>query len=332
MLHLTLCSPSGTYFAPPEGSKESFVDYIKSLPFNEGPEVFGLHANANISCALSETNSLLDTALSLQPRSSGGSGKSWDEMLGELTEDISTRLPPAFDIERALLDFPVRYEESMNTVLTQELIRFNRLRSRIAKSLAEVKKALKGLVVMSSELEQMGNSMVVGKVPTLWSAVAYPSLMPLGSWVTDFLQRLEFLGQWMENGNYARKHQVPIDKVAFDYRVLTPEETKQADKIKAKDGAFFRGLFIEGARWNVEKHTIDEARPRELFVSMPYMHLLPQGKDDISKVTGSPDLYTGHPDGTAHMYMCPVYKTSVRQGTLSTTGHSTNFVMFITIP
>lgn len=146
------------------GSKDYFVDYIKSLPYNEGPEVFGLHANANISCALSETNSLLDTALSLQPRSAGGGGQSWDTILGELAGGILRLMPPVFDVERALLDFPVRYDESMNTVLTQELIRFNGLAKIISKSLAEVIKAIKGLVVMSSELEQMGNSMVVGKV------------------------------------------------------------------------------------------------------------------------------------------------------------------------
>ncbi len=62
--------------------------------------------------------------------------------------------------------FPVRYEESMNTVLVQELIRFNRLILVIRISLQEMQKAVKGLVVMSADLEEVFDSMMVGKVST----------------------------------------------------------------------------------------------------------------------------------------------------------------------
>ena len=55
----------------------------------------------------------------------------------------------------------------MNTVLGQELIRFNRLIQVIRQSLQDIRKAIKGLVLMSAELEDVFDSMMVGKVSML---------------------------------------------------------------------------------------------------------------------------------------------------------------------
>ena len=50
---------------------------------------------------------------------------------------------------------------------------------------------------------------------------------------------------------------------------------------------------------------------------MPIIRLIPAA-DRVQPSTG--------------IYICPVYKTLTRAGTLSTTGHSTNFVMPIELP
>ncbi len=87
--------------------------------------------------------------------------------------------------------------------------------------------------------------------------------------------------------------------------------------LKPSDGAYINGLFLEGCQWNYDTMGLDESSPKILFTKCPPIVLKPEHNSKISKYQN---------------YKSPVYKTSARRGVLSTTGHSTNFVMFIRLP
>ena len=73
---------------------------------------------------------------------------------------------------------------------------------------------------------------------------------------------------------------------------------------------------MEGARFDREKGHLEESYPGEMFSEMPTVHFLPT---------------RGH-ESAKENYLCPVYKTTVRAGALSTTGISTNYVVAIELP
>ena len=119
--------------------------------------------------------------------------------------------------------------------------------------------------------------------------------------------------------NYARSHTIAIDKLSFEFVIIDNKKIEDI-KEKPKDGCYVYGMLLEGARWNYEEHILDESLPKELYTDVPLIWFLPK---DSSKDEGS------NKEG---IYNCPVYKVLTRYGTLSTTGHSTNFVLFIELP
>lgn len=88
----------------------------------------------------------------------------------------------------------------MNTVLTQELDRFNGLIKVIVSSLKNLKKAIKGEVLLSTELEDALHSLQNGQVPAMWLAVSFPSLKTLGGYMKDLISRLKWFSTWVEEG------------------------------------------------------------------------------------------------------------------------------------
>lgn len=338
-------SQSGTYFAPPHARIEQYMDYIQSLPMHEHPEVFGLHGNANLAAAIAEVVGLLGAANQLQPRSGSAEGQSPEESAVETAEELLSYLPQLFDVEAVQVKYPVRYDESMNTVLVQELLRFNKLLAVVRKSLEELPRAVRGLIQMTPELEEVGAGLFTNKTPALWLKASYPSLKPLASYIVDLAKRTRaFFGPWVLSGfptsfwlpgffftqsfltgqlqNYARKKQLAIDTLEWGFTFSTlgggviqaPSLDGEVVALEKVDlGCLCYGLFIEGARLD---HVLHESLPKVILSDLPVVHLKPQQEGSSCK----------------GKYPCPLYKTSERRGTLSTTGHSTNFVMTLMVP
>lgn len=347
-------STSDKYHALETTSLDSYKEFVESLPIIDPPEIFDMYENANTAYQKKESQQLVNTILEVQPRLvSGGGGKSSDEIVFEMADLFLSKLPEKLDIDDALEEMFEPDEKgrinSLSTVLAQEVVRFNKLLATMIGSLTNIKKAIKGLAVMSEQLEEIFNSMVINVVPKQWADAAYPSLKPLGSWMKDLELRLQCTDLWMRVGqpksfwisgfffpqgfitgalqNFARKYDVPIDALKFRFEVL-PHYRSQTDVAAADtpyddsayerpaDGVLIHGLFLDSASWDDDNNVLGDARYGVMNPPMPVMHLLPDPE------------YEPEPD----RYDCPLYKTAERAGTLSTTGHSTNFVIKCLMP
>ncbi|XP_078146083.1 dynein axonemal heavy chain 6 [Centroberyx gerrardi] len=354
-------SASGIYYAPESDRLEQYKKYIEGLPIIDDPEIFGMHENANLAFQRQETMTLINTILEVHPRSSARDGaKSNDEIVCELADSILAKIPERLDMDEAVENLFVRDDNgrlsSLTTVLGQEADRFNNLLRVLRMSLGTLQKAVAGLVVMSEEMERIYTSFLNNQVPTYWANSAYPSLKPLASWVRDLALRTSFIQSWITQGqpksfwisgfffpqgfltgvlqNHSRRYNLPIDELNFRFnmvpayrdqaavcealRTLPPNTKLDMDEElpEPENGVLVHGMFMDASRWDDVNMVIEDALPRVMNAMLPVVHFEPQQN------------YVPEPE----LYHAPLYKTSARAGTLSTTGHSTNFVVTVMLP
>lgn len=341
-------SPLDAYQCPDDGSLDEVREFVRGLPMDEDPQVFGLHPNAQITAQTEEAKRFLDVILSVQPRisSSGGGGRRPEDVVADMAEAFLARVPALMHEKDAHPDTYKKTPEggivSLGVFHQQERDRFNDLIKQVQSTLITLGKAIKGFVVMSEQLEDMYNAFLLQRLPPIWAEpISYPCLKPLNSWVNDFEERIRFMTAWLQKGPpssfwvpcfyfpqgfmtcskqvHARKTKIPIDDLVFWQEPTNCTDPKLA--AQPEDGQNVHGLFLQGAGWSVGSMQMVESEKAVLFKELPviWMKVVVQSEfDGVSTEKGR--------------YKCPMYKTSLRKGTLSTTGHSTNFVCYFYLP
>merc|ERR1719253_136878 len=78
------------------GTLDQTREYLKSLPMDEDPRIFGLHPNALITAQFNQAKRFIDTVVSVQPRiASAGGGKRPEEIVNEMAENFLETIPDA---------------------------------------------------------------------------------------------------------------------------------------------------------------------------------------------------------------------------------------------
>nr|CAH7754609.1 unnamed protein product [Callosobruchus chinensis] len=307
------------FAAPPNTDYVGYHRYIDDRLPPESPYLYGLHPNAEIGFLAYTSEVMFRTIFEMQPRDAGasaGGGMSREEKVRSTIEEIMDKLPERFPVAEMMAK--VEDRNPYIIVAFQECERMNNLTNEMKRSLKELDLGLKGELTITSDMEELDQSLFMDNVPDSWAAKAYPSLLPLALWVGDLSSRIKELEGWTTDfsmppavwlGGFfnpqsfltaimqqtARKNEWPLDKMCL----MTDVTKKQKDEFNSapREGAYVHGLFMEGARWDIQLNSIADSKLKELFPVVPviFIKAITQDKQDLR-----------------NMYDCPVYKTRMR--------------------
>ncbi|XP_053061953.1 dynein axonemal heavy chain 10 isoform X4 [Acinonyx jubatus] len=310
------------YKIPAGDEKEKFVEAIEALPLTNTPEAFGLHSNAEIGYYTQAARDMWTHLLELQPQTGeSSSGISRDDYIGHVAKDIENKMPQIFDLDQVRKHLGVGLSPT-SVVLLQELERFNKLVTRMSRSLAELQRALAGEVGMSNELDDVARSLFLGQIPSIWRKLAPDTLKSLGNWMPYFLRRFSQYTSWVTESEpgvmwlsglhipesyltalvqaTCRRNGWPLDRSTLFTQVTKFQDADEVNE-RAGQGCFVSGLYLEGADWDVERGCLIKSKPKVLVVDLPILKIIP---------------IEAHRLKLQNTFRTPVYTTSMRRNAM----------------
>ena len=193
-----------SYSIPECNTMEEYQDFICGLPLHDSPQVFGLHANADITYQINTAKNILDQILDIQPKEGGGGGdkeESRESIVGRSSKDMLDKMPENYvphQVKDAIEELGGAMLP-MNIFLQQEIDRMQRILSVVRKSLIDIQMAIEGTIIMSDDLKLIFNDMFDAKVPEKWAKISWNS-STLGFWFTELLERDAQYKSWCFKG------------------------------------------------------------------------------------------------------------------------------------
>merc|ERR1719450_680699 len=147
---------------------------------------------------------------------------------------------------------------------------------------------------MSEVMEDLANALYSERLPTWWGKLGFASTRPLRSWRVNLQERCVQLDDALnDNLNIPKVVDISklfnpqsfltavmqlccqtqgleLDKLQV-YTEVTKRDVKQVDA-HSKEGAYVTGMYLEGARWDPTSNSLEDSRPKEMFVQMPVIN------------------------------------------------------------
>ncbi|XP_049633509.1 dynein axonemal heavy chain 14 [Suncus etruscus] len=217
----------------PLKTMKNYIDIIQTLPDDDTPELLEMHPEITREFKENSAQKFIESLMALQPKTTAAdftvsNEKSDNELVMTILLDLLKRLPMSVEKEdcpgtqstlKCILSSPMweslnknlkGYDPLIHCVLLpflcQEIERFDKLLIIVHKSLNDLHLALKGMAILTDELDEVYHSFLTMKVPTMWQKYAYRSCKPLVSWVNDLIQRVNFFNTWTKMAYAAIHH------------------------------------------------------------------------------------------------------------------------------
>jgi len=269
--------------------------------------------------------------------------------------------------------------------LSRELASFNTLLRTIQDSLRALSDVLSGDSMTSEDLDAMSKAFREGRVPETWRAAAYPSRRALASWSADLCQRIAWFWQWAGQRDPPICHWlsyfifprafftsilqgfsggcgVNLEDLEFTHVVQSAINDPSEVTNPPMHGVYTFGTYIEGGRWDIHSHQIEDCRPGALSSRMPVVHFLPRphglptwvapnftaahtiqtpptrgnspthSKGSSANLAASEVTFGCRAMAVTGRYRCPLYRTALRAGALSSSGKPEGLVCTVILP